>query len=192
MEKRPDGASSHERASTRLPAFILIAGIALSGLGALHHFGSPGGSGNGTQSTRDGKVENAQTAHVAAQLPVIPAGWAQKALERSNYSKQDKERILAAYKRRDLSLIQMPIAEIDGKVGDTVKIDAGGFSQVVTLSATLKAVTLPIHHMGEVTISPAHMVAGNALAAGVLTVYGMYSLPTLTSSELVTLDVIAQ
>ncbi|NVN25798.1 hypothetical protein [Asaia siamensis] len=129
---------------------------------------------------------------MGAQLPMIPEGRAERALARSNYSKQDQAKILAAYKRRELTLIQMPIAEIDGKIGNSVKIEAGGFTQIVTLSDNLKAVTLPIFHAGEVTLSPAHMVAGNTLATGVLTVYGMYSLPTLSSSELVTLDVVAQ
>lgn len=192
MEKQPDGSSRQEKTSKRLPTFILIAGVALSSMAALLHLGNRGGLDNGAQNAQTEKAADAGTHHPAATLPIIPAGWARQALEHSNYSKQDQARILAAYKRRELSLIQLPIAEIDGKVGDTVKIDAGGFSQVVTLGGTLKPVTLPIYHMGEVTISPAHMMAGNMLATGVLTVYGMYTLPTLTSSELVTLDIIAQ
>ena len=185
--------TSFRRGGTaRLSTLIVIVGLVLAGLSAAHYFGGNQASPVTPSVQPQEYAKNAASPHYGADLPVIPDDWAPAALARSNYSKSDQARILAALKRRDLSLVQMPIAEIDGKIGDTVRIEAGGFSQIVVLSDALKVVTLPIHHAGEVTISPVHMIAGNALAAGVMTVYGMYSLPTLSSSELVTLDVVAQ
>ncbi|WP_025884545.1 hypothetical protein [Asaia prunellae] len=192
LEQHPDGPSHPERRGPRLAGFALIAGLALSGLAGLHHITGHNSVSGVPASVDNLKAADQPTQHPEAQLPQIPPGSAERALARSNYSQKDQARILAAYKRREISLIQMPIAELDGRIGETVRIDAGGFTQIVTLSDNLKAVTLPIYHAGEVTISPVHMIAGNTLAAGVLTVYGMYTLPTLSPSELVTLDVIAQ
>lgn len=201
MEMHPDDAAHKGRGFPRLGGCIIVAALALSALAVVHQFGAdPAHSGHtGTNQTTaevaaapTGTQTPATASHMGADLPMIPEGRAALALAHSNYSTQDQARILAAYKRRDISLVQMPIAEIDGKAGTSVKIDTGGFSQIVTLSPALKAVTIPIYHAGEVTISPVHMLAGNTLAASVLTVYGMYNLPTLSSSELVTLDVIAQ
>ncbi|GBQ93577.1 hypothetical protein [Asaia krungthepensis] len=200
LKASPDGAHAPSRRASHLPGLVVLTGIVISGLAALHYAGgnAPSGTPNLPPVAKDTGSSPAEapaksaSPHLGASLPVIPADRSLTALAHSGYSKTDQARILAAVKRREVSLVQMPIAEIDGRIGGTVRIDAGGFSQFVTLSENLKAVTLPIFRAGEVTISPAHMIAGNTLATGVLTVYGMYTLPTLGSSELVTLDVVAQ
>ncbi|AOX19135.1 hypothetical protein [Kozakia baliensis] len=192
-----EGASD-ARPGGALGVKLAIAAAALLASGALatHNFYS---SDHKTTPAQSAQIANQtpaaphQPIHAAAQFAMIAPENAARALQKSRFSQDQRAQILAAVKRRDVRLVEMPVADASGQVGQAVSISSAGITQTVVLTGKLQSVLLPIRNAGEVTVTPVTQPRTGGLQTGVLTALGPEVLPTLSSlAQQIILDVIVQ
>ncbi|MBS1049506.1 hypothetical protein QMA67_00615 [Gluconobacter japonicus] len=143
-------------------------------------------SGNQTASA-------ASTFQADAQLSMIAPGDAPKALAGTSFTEQQKSSILAAVRRGDMRLVEMPVLDGAGVTGQTVDVTVSGFTQRIVLTGKFQHLVLPIVEAAQVTIDPVTMPHAPALTIGALTALGPEALPSLTAlTQRIVLDVIVQ
>jgi len=128
----------------------------------------------------------------AAQFNLIAPENAATALARSGMSPDQQANILAAVKRRDYRLVEMPIYDNAG-TGGVVSVRSGAFTQQVALSSVKPTtVILPILISGEVDIVPVSNPGVTGIASAAITSLGPIALPVIHNDEYLVLDVVAQ
>lgn len=136
-------------------------------------------------------VPAAQT--VAVQLAMLPPAKAHAALAQSGFSPADRARILAAVKDGKMRLVEMPVLDASGAVGQTIDVTVSGLTQRIVLSGKFQHLVIPIIETGQILITPVSMPHAPALIVGALTALGPEALPALTSlDQRVLLNVIVQ
>jgi len=128
----------------------------------------------------------------AAQFDLIAPEHAAQALARSGLPADQQASILAAVKRRDYRLVEMPIYDNSG-AGGIVSVRSGMFAQQVALSSVKPTtVILPIRISGEVDIFPVSDPGVAGIAPAAITSTGPTALPIIQRDEYLVLNVIAQ
>ncbi len=136
-------------------------------------------------------VPAAQTA--AVQLAMLPPAKAHAALAQSGFSPADRARILAAVKDGKMRLVEMPVLDASGAVGQTIDVTVSGLTQRIVLSGKFQHLVIPIVEAGQILIAPVSMPHAPALIVGALTALGPEALPALTTlDQRVLLNVIVQ
>ncbi|MFT8346506.1 hypothetical protein [Gluconobacter oxydans] len=136
-------------------------------------------------------VPAAQTA--AVQLSMLPPAKAPAALAKSGFSPADRARILAAVKDGKMRLVEMPVLDASGAVGQTIDVTVSGLTQRVVLTGKFQHLVIPIVEAGQILIAPVSMPHAPALTIGALTALGPEALPALvTLDQRVLLNVIVQ
>lgn len=135
----------------------------------------------------------ASTFQAAAQLSMISPGEAPKALAGTSFTEQQKSSILAAVRRGDMRLVEMPVLDGAGVTGQTIDVTVSGFTQRIVLTGQFQHLVLPIVEAAQVTIDPVTMPHAPALTIGALTALGPEAMPSLTAlTQRIVLDVIVQ
>ena len=136
-------------------------------------------------------VPAAQTA--AVQLSMLPPAKAPAALAKSGFSPADRARILAAVKDGKMRLVEMPVLDASGAVGQTIDVTVSGLTQRVILNGRFQHLIIPIVEAGQILIAPVSIPHAPALIVGALTALGPEALPALTTlDQRVLLNVIVQ
>ncbi|MBF0858552.1 hypothetical protein HKD24_04875 [Gluconobacter sp. LMG 31484] len=136
-------------------------------------------------------VPAAQTA--AVQLSMLSPAKAPSALAKSGFSPADRARILAAIKDGKMRLVEMPVLDASGAVGQTIDVTVSGLTQRVILTGKFQHLVIPIVEAGQILIAPVSMPHAPALTIGALTALGPQALPALTTlDQRVLLNVIVQ
>lgn len=136
-------------------------------------------------------VPVAQTA--AVQLSMLPTAKAPAALAKSGFSPDDQARILAAVKDGKMRLVEMPVLDASGAVGQIIDLTVSGLTQRVVLNGRFQHLVIPIAEAGQILIAPVSMPHAPALIVGALTAFGPEALPALTTlDQRVLLNVIVQ
>ncbi|WP_408873922.1 hypothetical protein [Gluconobacter roseus] len=136
-------------------------------------------------------VPAAQTA--AVQLSMLSPAKAPSALAKSGFSPADRARILAAVKDGKMRLVEMPVLDASGAVGQTIDVTVSGLTQRVVLTGKFQHLVIPIVEAGQILIAPVSMPHAPALTIGALTALGPQALPALTTlDQRVLLNVIVQ
>lgn len=191
---QPDAAPDARNGGAMATKVAIIAAALLgTGYFATHNFSrSPHSSaavGNVAQQTASTK----SAVHAAAQFAMIAPENAAQLLRHSNFTPDQQQSILAAVKRRDMRLVQMPIADASGQVGQTMNVSSAGLSQNVVLTGKLQSVLLPIRDIGEVSLTPVTVPRPGGIQVVALSALGPELLPNLSSlDQQVILDVIVQ
>lgn len=143
-------------------------------------------SGNQTASA-------ASSLQADAQLSMIAPGEAPQALAGTSFTEQQKSRILAAVKRGDMRLVEMPVLDGAGVTGQTIDVTVSGLTQRIVLTGQFQRLVLPIAEAAQVTIDPVTMPHAPALIIGAMTALGPEALPSLTAlNQRIVLGVIVQ
>ncbi|MCQ9154420.1 hypothetical protein JZX93_02380 [Acidomonas methanolica] len=181
---------------------VVIAAAALLGTGYLASTHFPGATrpapGVAPPLSQSPVPTPRPATHVGAQFSMIAPENAPAALRHSGLTPDQQRTILAAVKRREVRLVNMPLADATGLTGKTVVVSSAGIAQTVVLGPAPKSVLLPIRDIGEVLITPVGPPgATHTIADGVqmvaLTALGPQLLPTLPSTDQqLVLDVIVQ
>ena len=128
-----------------------------------------------------------------AQLSMIAPGEAPQALAGTSFTEQQKSRILAAVKRGDMRLVEMPVLDGAGVTGQTIDVTVSGLTQRIVLTGQFQRLVLPIAEAAQVTIDPVTMPHAPALIIGAMTALGPEALPSLTAlNQRIVLGVIVQ
>ena len=136
-------------------------------------------------------VPAAQTA--AVQLSMLSPAKAPSALAKSGFSPADRARILAAVKDGKMRLVEMPVLDASGAVGQTIDVTVSGLTQRVVLTGKFQHLVIPIVEAGQILIAPVSMPHAPALTIGALTALGPQALPALTTlDQRILLNVIVQ
>ena len=136
-------------------------------------------------------VPAAQTA--AVQLSMLSPAKVPSALAKSGFSPADRARILAAVKDGKMRLVEMPVLDASGAVGQTIDVTVSGLTQRVVLTGKFQHLVIPIVEAGQILIAPVSMPHAPALTIGALTALGPQALPALTTlDQRVLLNVIVQ
>lgn len=72
-------------------------------------------------------------------------------LERSHFSKQQQNSILAALKENRLRLAVLPVADASGLTGQALTLSSGSLTQTVVLSGQFQLVPLPLDQAGLIS-----------------------------------------
>ena len=136
-------------------------------------------------------IPAAQTA--AVQLSMLPPAKAPAALARSGFSPADRARILAAVKDGKMRLVEMPVLDASGAVGQSIDVTVSGLTQRIVLTGKFQHLVIPIVEAGQILIAPISIPHAPALIVGALTALGPEALPALTTlDQRVLLNVIVQ
>lgn len=136
-------------------------------------------------------VPEAQTA--AVQLSMMAPSAAPAALAKSGFSDPDRARILAAVKDGKMRLVEMPVLDASGAVGQTIDVTVSGMTQRVVLTGSFQHLVIPIVEAGQILITPVSMPHAPALIIGAMTALGPQALPALmTLDQRVLLNAIVQ
>jgi|GEM_PF-3326244 len=134
-----------------------------------------------------------QVQHAAAQLAMIDPAHAEAALRHSPFPADQQANILAAVKRGELRLVNMPVFDPQGIPGNIITISSAGLSQRVVLSGKPQQVLLPIQTAGEVDITPVTTPGPTGLAVGAIFAMGPTVLPAFNApNQMLALDVFVQ
>ncbi|WP_147150697.1 hypothetical protein [Neoasaia chiangmaiensis] len=198
LHRLPPNAASEARGHGAMATWLVIAASALLGVGYLANHGIAGNSApTAAPVSAQGATQNAASAkhtlHVGAQFSMIAPENAAQALKASHFSPDQQQDILAAVKRRDVRLVQMPIADATGQVGQVVSVSSAGLTQNVSLTGKLQSVLLPIRDVGEVTLTPVTTPRPGGMQVVALSALGPELLPNLSAlDQQLILDVIVQ
>ncbi|GBQ13829.1 hypothetical protein ACOZ4Y_10140 [Komagataeibacter rhaeticus] len=148
-----------------------------------------GGTGDGSHLTLNAPVQNRPD--MMGQMPMISPEHAVDMLRQTSYSIQQQAEILAALKRREIVLADMPMYDITGG-NAVVNVQSLGLVQTVHLGAQPKSVILPIRIAGNVSITAAGDPGPTGIHAGAVFVPGPTPLPVLTRDTEIVIGVVVQ
>lgn len=148
-----------------------------------------GGTSDGTHFMLNAPVQNRPD--MMGQMPMISPDRAAEMLRQTSYSIQQQAEILAALKRRDIILADMPMYDMAGG-NAVVNVQSLGLVQTVHLGPRPKSVILPIRVAGNVSITAAGDPGPTGIHAGAVFVPGPTALPVLTRDTEIVIGVVVQ
>lgn len=148
-----------------------------------------GGTSDGTHLMLNAPVQNRPD--MMGQMPMISPDRAADMLRQTSYSIQQQAEILAALKRRDIILADMPMYDMTGS-NAVVNVQSLGLVQTVHLGPQPKSVILPIRVAGNVSITAAGDPGPAGIHAGAVFVPGPTALPVLTRDTEIVIGVVVQ
>ncbi len=148
-----------------------------------------GGTSDGTHLMLNAPVQNRPD--MMGQMPMISPDRAADMLRQTSYSIQQQAEILAALKRRDIILADMPMYDMTGS-NAVVNVQSLGLVQTVRLGPQPKSVILPIRVAGNVSITAAGDPGPAGIHAGAVFVPGPTALPVLTRDTEIVIGVVVQ
>ncbi|EHH68974.1 hypothetical protein [Gluconobacter morbifer] len=187
----PDESASHSKAAWAGGG--LLAALTVGAGAFFYSHGAPSPAPAPAPPGHNAPASNTPTLTAAAQLSMLPPAKARTALARTGFSADEQARILAAVKRGEMRLVEMPVLDAAGQVGQTIDVTVSGLTQRVVLTGKFQHLVLPIAEAGQITIAPVTMPHAPALTIGALTALGPEVLPSLTAlDQRILLNVIVQ
>ncbi|MBS0985882.1 hypothetical protein [Acetobacter thailandicus] len=183
--------AEEEKKTSGLKAACILTGTVILLAGAGVHF--TGGKTFLSSMTGESasSSEIISMGNQATQVRLISPDSAAEALSHSEFSPDEQSQILAAVKRRELRLVEMPVFDAAGS-GGIVTISCGTMSQTVHLAPTPKTLILPITVAGTVSVTPASDPGMSGIGTGVITMFGPQALPVIHGGQTLSMTVIAQ
>ncbi|NPC88782.1 hypothetical protein HNH97_07660 [Gluconacetobacter entanii] len=205
----PSRQPQRQGGSRRMVVAGLLAAVVAGGLG-VHSLGGAsdatsgaGGAagaptalaGQGGSSAGGGlraAVDHTRThADLLGEMPMIAPDRATDMLQFTSFDINQKNAILAALKRHEIVLAEMPLYDM-GTGSSVVSVESMGLTQIVHLTGQPRTVVLPIRIAGEVTIRPVSDPGATGLHAGAIFVPGPTSLPVLYKDGQLVIGVVVQ
>lgn len=147
------------------------------------------GTDNGGHLQLNAPVQNRPD--MMGQMPMIAADRAEEMLSQTSYTPEQKGEIMAALKRREIVLADMPMYDMSG-TGAVVNVQSLGLVQTVHLGPQPKSVILPIRIAGNVTVAPATDPGPTGIRTGAVFVPGPTPLPVLLRDTEIVIGVVVQ
>lgn len=125
------------------------------------------------------------------QMPMISPDRAAEMLRQTSFTLQEQAEIMAALRRREIILADMPMYDTAGG-GSVVNVESLGLVQTVHLGPQPRSVILPIRIAGNVSISPAGDPGPMGVHAAAVFVPGPMPLPVLMRGTNFVIGVVVQ
>ncbi|GBR19746.1 hypothetical protein AA0616_1616 [Komagataeibacter nataicola NRIC 0616] len=125
------------------------------------------------------------------EMPMISPERAADMLRQTNFTLQQQAEIMAALRRREIILADMPMYDMTGG-GAVVNVESLGLVQTVHLGPQPRSVILPIRIAGNVSITPAGDPGPMGVHAGAVFVPGPTPLPVLMRGANLVIGVVVQ
>lgn len=204
----PSRQPQRQTGSRRMVVAGLLAAVVAGGFG-VHSLGgasgtSDGGNAGGTPTALAGQggdsasgglravVDHARAhADLLGEMPMIAPDRAADMLQFTSFDINQKNAILAALKRHEIVLAEMPLYDM-GTGSSVVSVESMGLTQMVHLTGQPRTVVLPIRIAGEVTIRPVSDPGATGLHAGAIFVPGPTPLPVLYKDGQLVIGVVVQ
>ncbi|RBM06412.1 hypothetical protein [Novacetimonas cocois] len=203
----PSRQPQRPRSSSRMVVAGLLAAVVAGGFG-VHSLGGASDAGGGGSSTTPTAlagqggdtsggslrtVVNHTRAHadLLGEMPMIAPERAADMLQFTSFDINQKNAILAALKRHEIVLAEMPLYDM-GTGSSVVSVESMGLTQIVHLTGRPRTVVLPIRIAGEVTIRAVNDPGAAGLHAGAIFVPGPTPLPVLYKDGQLVIGVVVQ